>query len=309
MMPGTRLLAFASRWFEPAVVASVFEPLVADWQRQWSDATPAQRRWTNAKGSVAFAATAARLVPRVVLAPSSLGTRPLVLAGGFWLVTSCLLTVSLASDVPVRLLWLLLPASLTMMLPFAVLPAIDAMRLAGGEPTRRQRRTMLALVAVAVCGVAIGQGWLTPAANQSFRNEMMTEMTGRPTLASRGVREVTTSELIAGDVATTPALTGLPRVRELNMRLSLALLPAVLGWLRWQSLSGSRRPSWPLVKSCLLALSATAAFIAVMPVGPGLERLFLAPGFGPSLALGLFALTTRTGIWLRQRGQREARTA
>ncbi len=56
-------------------------------------------------------------------------------------------------------------------------------------------------------------------------------------------------------------------------------------------------------------LSATAAFIAVMPVGPGLERLFLAPGFGPSLALGLFALTTRTGIWLRQRGQREARTA
>ena len=73
------------------------------------------------------------------------------------------------------------------MLPFAILPAIDAMRRDGEEPTPADRRGALMLVAVAVCGVAIGQGWLTPAANQRWRNEMMTEFTGRPTVASRGV--------------------------------------------------------------------------------------------------------------------------
>lgn len=33
MMPGTRLLRFARLWFPPSTVSSVFEPLVADWQR------------------------------------------------------------------------------------------------------------------------------------------------------------------------------------------------------------------------------------------------------------------------------------
>jgi hypothetical protein len=114
------------------------------------------------------------------------------------------------------------------------------------------------------------------------------------------VREVTTIELIAGDVAR-PALSGTPRVRELSMRATLAALPAVLAWLRWRSLSRARKRSWPVLTSCLLAVGATVAFVAVMPTGPSLERIFRAPGFGPPLALGLFALTARTGIWLRQR--------
>jgi len=302
MMPGTRLMQFARLWFSPAVVATVFEPLVADWQRQWSDAPPAERRWINVKGRVAFAATAATMTPRLALAPPSLGARPLVLAGGFWLITSCLLLIPIIEDgIPLRFLWLLLPGCLTMMLPAAILPAIDAMRRNGEPPTQAERHATLILVAVAVCGVAVGQGWLIPAANQRFRNETLSHMNGRPTVASRGVRELTTGELVAGDVAIPPALHGTPRVRELNMRLSLALLPAVLAWLRWRSLSRSRKRSWPVVKSYLLALGATAAFMVAMPASPSLERLFLAPGLGPTLALGLFALTTRTGIWLRQR--------
>lgn len=248
--------------------------------------------------------------PRLALAPTAFRARPLLLAGSFWFATSALLTLTFVrGDLPLKFLWLLLPASLTLMLPFAILPAIDAMRRAREAPTAADRRGALMLVAVTVCGVAIGQGWLTPAASQRWRNQVMSELNGRPTVASRGLREVTTSELIAGDVAITPALSGVPRVRELNGRLSLALLPAVLAWLRWRSLSRSRRRSWPVVRSCLLAIVATAAFIMVMPAGPALERLFQAPGFGPTLALGLFALTTRTGIWLRQRFTHEARPA
>lgn len=302
MMPGTRLMHFARRWFPSSMVSSVFEPLVADWQRQWNEATRAERRWINVKGSVAFAFTAIMLTPRLAVAPTAFRARPLALAGAFWLLTSCLLTLPFVQEgLPLKFIWLLLPGSLTLMLPFAILPAIDAMRQDRQAPTPRERRTALTLVAVAVCGVAIGQGWLTPAANQRWRNQVMSELNGRPTVASRGVREVTTGELIAGDVAILPALHGIPRVRELNMRLSLALLPAVLAWLRWQSLRRPRTGSWPLVKSCVLAIAAAAAFIAIMPAARSLEFVFFAPGFGPVLILGLFALTTRAGIWLRQR--------
>jgi len=301
-LPGTRLLAFTRLWFDERVIGCVFEPLVADWQREFSNAARGRRRLINARARLAFAFTVIVIAPRLVVTPGTFRTRPLLPAGGFWFVTSGLLTLPFVrEDVPLRFLWLLLPASLTLMLPFAILPAIDALRRDGEEPTPADRRAALTLVAIAVCGVAIGQGWLTPAANQRWRNQVASERNGRPTVTSHGVREVTTSELIAGDVALRPVLHGTPRMRELNMRLSLALLPAVLAWLRWQSLCRPRRRSWPIMRSYMLASAATAGFIAIMPVSPSLEFAFLAPGFGPLLALGLFAFTTRTGIWLRQR--------
>jgi len=297
-MPGTRLLEFARRWFPPSTVASVFEPLVADWQREWSDASRTHRRWINAKGAVAFAATAARLAPRVALTPSSLRASPLMLAGGFWLVTSALLTMPYVQEnMPLNHWWLMLPSSMTVMLPFAMMLAIDGMRRGGGEPTPAQRRGTFVLVVVAVCGVAIGQGWITPAANQTYRNETMSRINGRPSIAWKGVRERTTLDLIAGEGSTIPTPA---RTRELASRATLALLPAVLAWLRWRSLDRARNRSWPVVKSCLLASAAFAAFFTVLPISIALERTLLAPGLGPLLALGLFAITTRTGIWLRQ---------
>lgn len=304
-MPGTRLLRFARRWFPPSTVASVFEPLVADWQRQWNDATPAERRWINTKGFAAFLTTAAMMAPRLSLEPSSFPARPLVVAGSFWFATAGLLMYPFVREgMPLWSLWLLLPANLTLMLPFAILPAIDSMRRNGEEPPAADRRRTLILVVVAVCGVAIGQGWLTPVANQRWRELVASpSYFGRPTPPARGVRELTTSELIAGG-STVPAHSGTARARELSKRATLAALPAVLAWLRWRSLSRVRKRSWPLVKSCLLAVGIFAVFFAVMSAGPSLERMFLAPGFGPLLALALFAVTTRTGIWWRQRVRR-----
>lgn len=302
MMPGTRLLRFARQWFPPSTVSGVFEPLVADWQRQWNDATPAQRPWINAKGFAAFATTAVMMTPRLALEADAYRARPLALAGGFWVLASCLLTIPFVrEDLPGQFMWLLLPASLTVMLPFAVLPAIDAMRREREEPTPSDRRAALALVAVAVLGVIVGQGWITPAGNQRWRDAVMSELNSRPSVAYRGLREMTTSELIAGDAATTRALSGIPRVRELNMRAAMAVLPIVLAWLQWHGLTRPRRRSWPVAKSWLLAAGAAAFFIAVMPAAALLEQSVPAPGFGPLLGLVLFALTTRTAIWWRQR--------
>lgn len=298
MMPGTRLLAFARRWFPPSTVSSVLEPLVADWQRQWSDATPAQRQWVDLKGRAAFAITLATMTPRLILAPSSFSARPLVVAAGFWLLMSFVLLIPfMRQNGPLDLVWLVLPSCLTAMLPFAMLPAMDAIRREGEVSTLRERRAVITLAGLAVCGVVLGQ-WVTPVANQTFRNEAMSRMNGRPSVAWKGVRERTTLDLIAGEGSTIPTPA---RTRELASRATLAALPAVLAWLRWRSLSRTRNRSWPVVKSCLLAFGIFAVFSAVMSAGPSLERAFLAPGFGPLLAIGLFAFTARTGIWLRQR--------
>lgn len=306
MMPGTRLLSIARRWFPESIVSIVFEPLVADWQRQWTDATPAQRRWIDVKGFAAFATTVVMMTPRLILSPSSFSARPLVVAGGFWLLMSFVLLIPfMRQNGPLDLVWLVLPSCLTAMLPFAVLPAMDAIRREGEVSTPTERRAVITLAGLAVCGVVLGQ-WVTPVANQTFRNEAMSRMNGRPSVAWKGVRERTTLDLIAGEGSTIPAPA---RTRELASRATLALLPAVLAWFRWRSLGRARNRSWPLLKSCLLAFAACAAFFTVLPISIALERTVLAPGFGPLLALTLFAVTTLTGIWLRQRWMREARTA
>ena len=305
-MPGTRLLSIARRWFPESIVSIVFEPLVADWQRQWTDATPAQRRWIDVKGFAAFATTVVMMTPRLILSPSSFSARPLVVAGGFWLLMSFVLLIPfMRQNGPLDLVWLVLPSCLTAMLPFAVLPAMDAIRREGEVSTPTERRAVITLAGLAVCGVVLGQ-WVTPVANQTFRNEAMSRMNGRPSVAWKGVRERTTLDLIAGEGSTIPAPA---RTRELASRATLALLPAVLAWFRWRSLGRARNRSWPLLKSCLLAFAACAAFFTVLPISIALERTVLAPGFGPLLALTLFAVTTLTGIWLRQRWMREARTA
>jgi hypothetical protein len=50
--PGTRLLRFARMWFDEHTVAHVFEPLVADWQREWEEAPAApsmapRKQWSS----------------------------------------------------------------------------------------------------------------------------------------------------------------------------------------------------------------------------------------------------------------------
>jgi hypothetical protein len=39
----SRALLFAQRWFDAATVQRVFEPLIADRQREWQDASPSRR--------------------------------------------------------------------------------------------------------------------------------------------------------------------------------------------------------------------------------------------------------------------------
>ena len=62
----TRALAFASRWFDEATVRRTFEPLIADWQREWLNAPPSHRAWVTIRGAAAFVSAVAMLSPRIL---------------------------------------------------------------------------------------------------------------------------------------------------------------------------------------------------------------------------------------------------
>jgi len=142
-LPGTGLLAFARAWLPPAVVTNVFEPLVADWQREVSGARSrrAQLR-LRLQWSAAFlsALLLSGLREIAVLPPvrvaAGAGARGLILAGlGFALQR----TFQRPHDVPG------LNAALVDSLPFAVIAVVDTIR-AADLPLHRQR--LLAVQAV-----------------------------------------------------------------------------------------------------------------------------------------------------------------
>lgn len=150
MMPGTRLLQFARRWFPPSTVSNVFEPLVADWQREVSGVRSrrAQLRlrlqWSAAFLSALLLSGLRQIavLPPVRVAAGA-GARGLILAGlGFALQR----TFQRPHDVPG------LNAALVDSLPFAVIAVVDTIR-AADLPLYRRR--LLATQAVLAAGLVL----------------------------------------------------------------------------------------------------------------------------------------------------------
>jgi hypothetical protein len=150
-LPGTSLLAFARQWLSPAVVASVLEPLVADWQREQTEARSRRARlrlhlqWTAAFLS-AFMLSGLREL--AVLPPARLaagaGARGLLLAGfGFFLQQ----TFQRPHDVPG------LNAALVDSLPFAIVAVVDTIRAATSLPLYHRR--LLAIQAVLAASMVL----------------------------------------------------------------------------------------------------------------------------------------------------------
>ena len=65
----TRALAFASRWFDPATVHRTFEPLIADWQREWHESAPSRRPWVSIRACRGLRVRRRDLDPRVIATP------------------------------------------------------------------------------------------------------------------------------------------------------------------------------------------------------------------------------------------------
>lgn len=245
-LPGTRLLAFASRWFEPVVVTSVFEPLVADWQREWHNAPRASRLFVRTRGAAAFVVTSLSLVPPLVLAPlPSALTRRLTRQVAFYCALTVLIQVAVIymtwrSAAPPPSAWLfLVPALFTTLLPFAMVAGVDAIRCHEAWPEHVQRRAAFKLAALVTAWVAAGGGWIVPDMNQRWQVAVDSANAGQAVAPLTRVTGLSTSELLTvgdHDSRSTTLLFPGERRREFERRVSFALLPILLLWIRWRLL-------------------------------------------------------------------------
>lgn len=152
--PGTSLLVFARLWFSPAIVAGVFEPLVADWQ---GEARASHLSfWINLRWRLAFLANCVLATPRLLAAQAPPGLLSDVVAravvfGALGLALQQ--TFGRRGDIA--------GAAVIDSLPFALLPVVMRLRRDANLPDHAARSlTLLSATAVAiVLALLAGPSW------------------------------------------------------------------------------------------------------------------------------------------------------
>jgi hypothetical protein len=309
-----RALAFASRWFDEGTVRRTFEPLIADWQREWLDATPSRRAAVGVRGLAAFICAVIVSSPSLLRAhaPSSVTNRVAVRMTRFIALASLIILAPALSQLADHgrrgmLLLALLPSAITTAFPFSMIGAADAVRRSQPLAPHVERALASKLAILSLFFMLVFAGFVVPAANQAFR-VVQTEG-GAPLV--RGVRELTTWQLLSDPTMAAPQepyTGGADRAtriqRELNNRATLALVPVLLLWIRWRAIETGIGKWWSPLPAPVATAAGVAVFIATSFWGFLLERqLHLAAGTGfwlPVVALAILALTSG----LRQRGFR-----
>jgi hypothetical protein len=277
----TRLLGITAWLFGADMKQRIFEPLIADWQREFQNASPLRRIGVLLRGLAAFVCAVIVSSPRILMTPpppgvaDQIATRvvrfmalatvlfmiPPVTEIGLWWARG-------ASWTRASLFLFAVPMAMTLAFPFAMTGAVDALRRRDPMPAHVARASVLKLGALAIVVMLIYTGWVVPAASQAARNAMNPAGMSEPL---RSMRELSTYELlIAPERAsvfapgTYLASQSVSLHRELNQRFALVALPIALIWLRWRA----RQP--------LPALAATAIAVAALFVasygGARLER-------------------------------------
>ena len=298
------LLRFVRRWFDERTVTSVFEPLLADHQREWLDAAPSARLRIAMRTAAVLIVSIARLAPRALVltpTPPSMTRRIIARMIIFVSVVSGLMMIPFFSELgevpPGRLAWLLmwlLPSMILLAFPFAMGFAVDGVRRRA-VPTQAERMAMVRAAVIAVVVIVVLGGWIVPAANQQFRLTVKADQWRPP---ARGARELTTSELIqAPQLALAEGWVRSEAIqRELHNRASLALLPVVLMWLRWRALNRPS-PQW-LLPAWLASAVTVGTFFVLRRNDATIEAFFgLAPGIGAWVPLAVFLAIG----WIRDR--------
>jgi hypothetical protein len=308
----TRALAFASRWFDPATVHRVFEPLIADWQREWYRAAGVQRTKVTIRGLSAFICAAMVSWPSMLRqpTPSTVAHRIVTRIARFTLVATALLMMPFALEGDslwwrFLMLLVLVPSAITVAFPFAMITAVDAIRCDHALPPHVERSAVVKLALAAVLFMVAFGGVVVPAAHQAWRTATL--QAGRPTSA-RGIRDLSTYELLT-DPSRATAAEGRTNIygralairRELNNRASLALLPVCLLWLRWRLLDLPRHRWSPLPPS-VIAIAAVAGYVVLRWTERAAEEVFsLSRGSGLWAPFVIFAALMWLDQWRRAR--------
>ena len=279
MPPGTRALAFAARWFDPGTVNATFDPLIADWQREWRDAPVAARARISVRGWWAFVSTVILSMPRIVLtaAPAAVTNQIATRMVRFIAVATVVLMIPPvmrigsammrgSSWATGTLILFAVPSALTLAFPFAMAGAVEVLRRRATMAAHVERAAVLKLGALAIAFMFIFAGGVVPAASTAARRSINPAGMQEPL---RAMQDLNTYELLVDpDRATIFA----PRnpfpfasqsaalQRELNQRAAIVALPVVLLWLRWRTLIRTRRPLPELA-------ATTIAIVTLFTVG------------------------------------------
>jgi hypothetical protein len=171
----------------PAPRASVFEPFLADWQRELDGSSGIARWWIIARGSSALMVT---MTLSLVTGGSAMPRLTLVKGSTVLLLSTALMiaiqiglnSFQFARDFPFEMrLWIALPMILPLAIPLAILPMMmlirGAGRLTGGGAT--------ILLGSAVVAAYLTAGWLTPRMQGDFRDELYEEIDRRTVAAEQ----------------------------------------------------------------------------------------------------------------------------
>lgn len=288
MPPGSRALGFASRWFDPAIVHRTFEPLVADWQREWQDAATSKRPLISLRQSWGFIRAVVISAPYIVKTPvpRELANKAVLRMVYFIAIVTTLLMIrpiiSLstswangASWMRASLFLFAAPGALALAFPFAMAGAVDTIRNSG-SPQHVERAAAVKLAVLATLFMLIYTGWVIPTVNQASQAAMNPSGMSAPL---RRIDELTTLELTINPARATvfagsdyPASRDRTVQRELNTRLAITVLPMVLVWLRWSALNRSPRRWFSPLPPSVAGLIAMAFVIAIASSGFSIER-------------------------------------
>lgn len=273
------LLRLAEWFCGPALRASVFEPLVADWQREWRDA-PATR-WARARilvgGSIALLLTMAQCLltggvrmPRIAL-----------IKGSAVLVISTVLLVLIQIglnlqqfrrvDFPFEMrFWMALPYALPLAVPLAMLPIMMLMR---GTNRVSARAAAIVVIAGGLLTL-VTAGWLTPLSRGDVRDGLYEEIERRNITAASQARPET------------PDQRAKRREAFRNDPLHIA------------NQANQRRPRWNRPTFMMAALSVALGALGWALGGLGRTRPIHAAGWWALTWLAVMVFDNRAGYWV-----------
>ena len=202
-----RLLAFLGKWFEPTIVSRFFEPLIADWQREWADAqglSASTRLSVAIRGLPALAITVLRCAASDFTTPppapaviASAAAGAVAISLPVLVLTAITLFAVLPPRLPLDMLLILMaPQALSVGLAPAMLPSVFMLRRDRRTSWRNAAQVMaagfaLALV-VAVWIVPLSSSGLLFTASQNervYQLAVQNDRSGRPDYPGTAVRQ------------------------------------------------------------------------------------------------------------------------
>ena len=288
-MPGDRLLLLARRWFDAGTAERVFEPLLADSQRECAELSGRPRMVCRVKGVAAFATAFVVTFASTWWRPTPAGLERSVwrAAAAFTLCGTLLTLLPSLNDVFLDGRWfrrveLLIPSALVLTIPMAVVPTVILVLRDPRWHPADARRSAVRFAAISTLFVLVFGGWVTPAANQQWRSEVSQQQgyyRNGPVL--RGSRELTLFELAGASGPADVLVVPHDRDREFHNRLIVIVTPMVMTMLAFGVAGRPRRSlasaiGWWISAVVFYVLYGYAHAVARMTHTPA-ETLWLMP--------------------------------